>query len=70
MIRICAWHRRYWNRPKLIGIKRPLFNLSVTHGMCPACIVRFLEDEIPRMVPNGQMPDEDAQTAEAHPHDV
>lgn len=31
MIRICAWCG------KIIGIKKPILNMSKTHGMCKAC---------------------------------
>ena len=43
MLKLCAWHKKYFGRGKFMGIVKPYFSFKVTHGMCPACHKKEME---------------------------
>lgn len=44
MVTVCAWCQRY------MGLKEPLDDPVVTHGICPTCSLRHQIGEMPTLV--------------------
>lgn len=48
LIRLCAWHRMHFGRPRLLGLRLigwP-WRLMLSHGICRRC--RLIEDVLSR----------------------
>ena len=44
MIRICAWHPKYFGCPLVLGETEPLEDKGETHGLCDECLEKELEE--------------------------